>query len=104
MLYLVLTGNKQAQATGRGADFRDLGYPAEAALVLRVVLGAGEGVGHARGAAEDRGVGSSANVKLGELVELDVDRIRGVTLALSLDPAGLVRVSLVLVPKEELQG
>lgn len=95
MLYLVLAGNKQPQAAGRRPDLADLGYPAQAALVLLVVFGAGEGVGGVGGAGEDRGVGSGADVELGELIELDVNRIRRVTLTLSLDLAGLIIILLV---------
>lgn len=72
---LILTGNEQAQAAGRGADLGDLGYPAHAALVLLVVLGAGEGVGDAGGAAEDRSEGGGTDVELGKLVEFNVDLV-----------------------------
>lgn len=72
---LILARNEQAQAAGRCADLGDLGYPAHAALVLLVVLGAGEGVNDAGGTAEDRSVGGGTDVELGELVELDVDLV-----------------------------
>lgn len=86
---LILSGNEEAQATGRRANLGHLGYPADAALVLLVILGTSEGVGHARRATEDGSERGSADVELGELVELDIDRILRVALALSLDLLGL---------------
>jgi hypothetical protein len=82
---LMLSRNEEAQAAGRGADFGHLGYPADAALVLLVILSTSEGVGHARRATEDRGEGGGADVELSELVKLDIDGILRVALALSLD-------------------
>lgn len=82
---LILGRNEQAQATGWGANLGHLGYPADTALVLFVVLGTSEGVGHTRRAAEDGGEGGGADIELGELIELDIDGILRVALALSLD-------------------
>jgi hypothetical protein len=56
---------------------------------LFVVLGTSEGVGHTRRAAEDGSEGGGADIELGELIELDIDRILRVALALSLDLLGL---------------
>lgn len=84
-IHLILCRNEEAQATSRCANLGHVGYLADATLVLLVVLSTSEGVGHARGAAEDRGEGGGTDIELGELVELDIDRILRVALALSLD-------------------
>jgi hypothetical protein len=86
---LILSRDEEAQATGRRANLGHLGYPADAALVLLVVLGTSEGVRHTRRTTEDWREGGSADVKFGKLVEFDVDRILRVALALSLDLLGL---------------
>lgn len=90
MLQLILAGNEQTQAAGRSADLCDLGYPADGSLVLLVILGAREGVRRAGRAAVDRSVGRSADVELGELVELDFDIVLRVAFTLRFDLAGLV--------------
>lgn len=50
-----------------------------------MVLGTSEGVGHARRAAEDGSEGGGADIEFGKLIELDIDGILRVALALSLD-------------------
>src|SRR3954453_21188146 len=89
MLQLKLTGDEQAQTAGRRTDLRDIRYPADAALVLGVVLGAGEGIRHAGGAAVDRGEGGGTDVELGEGVEVNVDLVLRVAFALGFDLLGL---------------
>ncbi len=86
---LILCWDKETQATGRRADFGHVRYPAHAALVLLMVLGTSERIGHARRATEDGGEGGGADVELGKLVELDIDRILRVALTLRLDLLGL---------------
>ena len=86
---LMLSRNVQAQAAGWGTNLGHLGYPADAALVLLVVLSTSKGVSHARRATEDRGEGGGANVELGELVKVNIDGILRISLALSLDLLGL---------------
>lgn len=85
----ILTGHKQTQTTGRGANLCDIGYPVHTTLVLLVVLRASEGVRHERRAAENRSVRCGTDIELGEGVEVDFDLVRGIALALSLDLAGL---------------
>jgi hypothetical protein len=87
---LELTRHIEPEAAGRGTNLRHLRYPAHAALILRVVLGAGEGVRDAGRAAVNRGVGGGADVELGKGVEVNFDLVLRVALALSLDLSGLV--------------
>lgn len=87
--WLILTGHEQTQATGRCTDLCDVGDPVHAALVLLVVLGAGERIRHERRATEDRGMRGGTDVEFGEGVKVDLNLVRWVALALSLDLACL---------------
>lgn len=71
------------------ANFAYLAYLTHGTLVLGVVLGAVKGTLLERCTAVDGGVTSSADLELGELIKLDLNRIVGVTLALSLCLLGL---------------
>lgn len=71
------------------ADLAHLTHGAHGAFVLGVILGAVECALLERRAAVDGRVAGSANLELGELVELDLDRVVRVTLALRLGLAGL---------------
>ena len=92
MLQLKLAGDEQTQATGRRTDLSDIRYPVDSALVLGVVLGAGERIRHTRGTIVDRGVGSSTDVELGEGVEVNVNLVLRVTFALGFDLLGLFHI------------
>lgn len=66
---------------------------AHGALVLGVVLGPVKRALLERGATVDRRVAGGADLELGELVKLNLDRVVGVALALRLGSAGLFEVS-----------
>jgi len=87
--WLILIGNEQTQTAGWRTNLCDIGYTINGALVLLVVFGTSEGIRHARRAAEDGSVRGGANVEFGERIEVDLDLVRGVALALTLDLAGL---------------
>lgn len=97
MLQLKLTGDEQAQTAGRRTDLRDIRYPADAALVLGMVLGAGEGVGHAGGAAVDRGERGGTDVEFGEGVEVNVDLVLRVAFALRFNFLGLFHMVSIYI-------
>lgn len=84
-----MIGNEQTQTASWRTNLCDIGYTINGALVLLVVFGTGERIRHARRAAEDGSVRSSANVEFGKRIEVDLDLVRGVALALTLDLAGL---------------
>lgn len=71
------------------ANFTNLTYSANSSLVFGVILGAVKGTLFVRAATVDGGVTGSTNVKLGKLVELDVDRVIWISLTLSLRFLGL---------------
>ena len=71
------------------AHLAHLADDAHSTLVLGVVLGTVERAFFVGRAAVDGSVAGRANFKLGELVELDLDRIVRVALALRLGLAGL---------------
>ena len=79
----------QLQAAAVLADLADLAHGAHGALVLGVVLGPVKGALLVRGAAVDGRVAGRADLELGELVKLDLDRVVRVALALRL---GLARL------------
>jgi hypothetical protein len=81
--------SKQLETAPVLADLADLAHDADGALVLGVVLGAVKGALLVRGAAVDGRVAGGADLKLGELVKLNLDRVVRVALALSLGLAGL---------------
>lgn len=78
------------------SNLADLANPAHASLVLAMVLGAVKGALLVRGAAIDRRVASRADLKLGELIKLNLDRVVRVALALSLGLLGLEERSVVV--------
>lgn len=63
--------------------------PTDASLVLGVVLGSVKCTFLVRRAAVDGGVARSAYLKLGKLIELNLNSIVGIALALSLGSLGL---------------
>lgn len=71
------------------ANLADLTHDANRALVLGVVLGPVECALLIRRAAVDWCVASRADIELGKLIELNLDRIIWVALALSLGSTGL---------------
>ena len=54
-----------------------------------MIFGAGEGVGDTGRATVDRGKGRSADIELGEGVEVNVDLVLRIAFALSFDLLGL---------------
>lgn len=80
---------KQLQAAPVLAHLADLAHDTHGALVLGVVLGPVKGALLVRGAAVDGRVAGRADLELGELVKLDLDRVVRVALALGLGLAGL---------------
>lgn len=76
---------KQLKAATVLTDLTDLANGADGALELGVVLAAVEGARLEGRAAVDGRVGGGADVELGKLVELDLDSVVGVALALGLD-------------------
>lgn len=84
-----MIGNEQTQTAGWRTNLGDIGYTVNGTLVLLVVFGTSEGIRHVRRAAEDGSVRSGTNVEFGERIEVDLDLVRGVALALTLDLAGL---------------
>lgn len=71
------------------ANFTHFTYPAHGALILGVIFGAIEGTLLVRSTAVDRRMAGCAHIKLGELVELDLNGIIGIALTLSLCLLGL---------------
>jgi hypothetical protein len=71
------------------ANLAHLAHLAYHALVLGVVLGAVESALLVRGSAVDGRKAGGADLKLGELVELNLDRVVGIPLALRLGLLGL---------------
>lgn len=72
-------------------DLAHLAHRAHRALVLGLVLAAIKGAGLEGATAVDGCVGGSADVELGELVELDFVRVVGAALARGFDLLGLMR-------------
>lgn len=71
------------------AHLANLTHDADAALVFGMVLGPVKGAFLIRGAAVNGRVAGCADVELGKLVELDLNRVIRVPLALSLSSASL---------------
>jgi hypothetical protein len=71
------------------ANLTHFTHAAHSALVLGVVLGAIKGTLLIRSTAVDRCMASSAHIKLGELVKLNLNSIVRVAFALSLGLLGL---------------
>ena len=70
-------------------NFADLADSANGTLVLGMILGAIKRALLVRRAAVNRGEACSAHLEFGELIKLDLYRVIGVALALSLCSAGL---------------
>lgn len=71
------------------SNLADLADRAHRALVLSVVLGSVKRALLVRGAAVDGREAGGADLKLGELIELDLHGVMGVALALRLGSLGL---------------
>ena len=84
------SSSKKLQPAPVLADLADLAHGAHGALVLGVVLGPVERALLEGGAAVDGRVAGRADLKLGELVKLNLDRVVRVALALRLGLAGLL--------------
>jgi hypothetical protein len=81
------------------ANLANLAYSADGTLVLGVVLGAVKRALLECGAAVDGGVTRGTDVKLGKLIEFNVDRVVGVPLALRLHLLGLQTIWSELSPE-----
>jgi hypothetical protein len=78
------------------ANLTHLAHPADRALVLGVILGPVEGALLEGCSTVDGGVAGGTDLELGKLVELNLYRVVGVALALSLCLLGLFGERLAL--------
>lgn len=95
---IIITLGKKLQTTTMLANLTHIADPADCSLVLGVVLGPAERTYLERSAAVDGRVAGSTDLELGELIKLNLYRVVGVTLALSLCLLRLLRVVSFEIP------
>jgi len=76
---------EQSETTSRRTDLADLANLTNLPLELRLVFRAVVGASDARGITVDWGVGGGTNLKVGVLIEFDVNLILRASLGLSFD-------------------
>jgi hypothetical protein len=86
---IIRASGEQLQTAAVLANLANIANPAQGAFVLRVVLGAIKGTRFEWRSAVDGGVTSSTDLKLGELIELNLYSIVGVALTLRFCLLGL---------------